>query len=81
MLIQKSHRWRYLSLVIIALFGISGVTASALGTERPELTANEEVASIEKQDITIENVDDLIWDLEQGFARAHVLSESSELSS
>ena len=60
MLIQKSHRWRYLSLVMIALFGISGVTASALGTERPELTANEEVASTEKQDITIENVDDLI---------------------
>ena len=31
--------------------------------------------------VGIENVDDLIWDLEQGFARAHVLSESSELSS
>ena len=31
--------------------------------------------------VGIENVDDLIWDLEQGFARAQVLSESSELSS
>ena len=31
--------------------------------------------------VGIENVDDLIWDLEQGFAHAHVLSESSELSS
>ena len=31
--------------------------------------------------VGIENVDDLIWDLEQGFARAHALSESSELSS
>lgn len=31
--------------------------------------------------VGIENVDDLIWDLEQGFARARVLSESSELLS
>ena len=30
--------------------------------------------------VGIENVDDLIWDLEQGFARAQGLSESSELS-
>ena len=31
--------------------------------------------------VGIEYVDDLIWDLEQGFARAQGLSESSELSS